>query len=42
MQLLHEIAPELRYIGIMYNPDTAPYAPALITRRSRADKASVH
>ncbi len=30
MQLLQEIAPDLRQIGIMYNPDTAPYAPALI------------
>jgi ABC-type uncharacterized transport system substrate-binding protein len=31
MQLLQEIAPDLRRIGIMYNPDTAPYAPPLIT-----------
>jgi putative tryptophan/tyrosine transport system substrate-binding protein len=30
MQLLQEIAPDLTRIGIMYNPDTAPYAPALI------------
>jgi putative tryptophan/tyrosine transport system substrate-binding protein len=30
MQLLQEIAPGLRRIGIMYNPDTAPYAPPLI------------
>lgn len=30
MQLLQEIAPNIRQIGIMYNPDTAPYAPALI------------
>ena len=30
MQLLQEIAPDLRRIGIMYNPDTAPYAPPLI------------
>jgi putative ABC transport system substrate-binding protein len=30
MQLLQEIAPNLRRIGIMYNPDTAPYAPPLI------------
>jgi putative tryptophan/tyrosine transport system substrate-binding protein len=29
MQLLQEIAPDLTRIGIMYNPDTAPYAPAL-------------
>jgi putative tryptophan/tyrosine transport system substrate-binding protein len=30
MQLLQEIAPNLRRIGVMYNPDTAPYAPPLI------------
>jgi putative tryptophan/tyrosine transport system substrate-binding protein len=30
MQLLQEIAPDLRRVGIMYNPDTAPYAPPLI------------
>src|SRR4029079_11175065 len=30
MQLLQEVAPDLRRIGIMYNPNTAPYAPPLI------------
>jgi putative ABC transport system substrate-binding protein len=30
MQLLQEIAPDLRRIGIMYNPDTAPYAPPVL------------
>ena len=30
MQLLQEIAPYLQRVGIMYNPDTAPYAPPLI------------
>src|SRR6476660_10224680 len=30
MQLLQEVAPHLRRIGIMYNPNTAPYAPPLI------------
>ena len=30
IQLLQEIAPNLQRIGIMYNPDTAPYAPSLI------------
>jgi putative ABC transport system substrate-binding protein len=30
MQLLQEVAPNLRRIGIMYNPNTAPYAPPLI------------
>jgi putative ABC transport system substrate-binding protein len=30
MQLLQEIAPDLKRVGIMYNPDTAPYAPGLV------------
>jgi putative ABC transport system substrate-binding protein len=30
MQLLVEIAPEARRVGIVYDPDTAPYAPAFI------------
>jgi putative ABC transport system substrate-binding protein len=30
IQLLQEIAPNIRRIGIMYNPKTAPYAPPLI------------
>jgi putative ABC transport system substrate-binding protein len=30
MQLLQDIAPELGRIGIMYDPDTAPYAPSLV------------
>jgi putative ABC transport system substrate-binding protein len=30
MQLLQDIAPDLGRIGIMYNPDTAPYAPSLV------------
>src|SRR3954465_16030815 len=30
VQLLQDIAPDLSRIGIMYNPDTAPYAPPLI------------
>ena len=30
MQLLQEIAPNLERVGIMYNPDTGPYAPALV------------
>jgi putative ABC transport system substrate-binding protein len=36
MQLLQEIAPDLRQIGIMYNPDTAPYAPPLIASAQAA------
>jgi putative ABC transport system substrate-binding protein len=30
MQLLREIAPDVKRVGIIYNPDTAPYAPPLI------------
>jgi putative tryptophan/tyrosine transport system substrate-binding protein len=30
MQLLQEVAPDLKRIGIMYNPATTPYAPPLI------------
>jgi len=30
IQLLQETAPRLERVGIMYNPDTAPYAPALV------------
>jgi putative ABC transport system substrate-binding protein len=30
MQLLQEVAPRIRRVGIMYNPNTAPYAPSLI------------
>ena len=36
MQLLQEIAPNLRRIGIMYNPDTAPYAPSLVASAKAA------
>jgi putative ABC transport system substrate-binding protein len=30
IQILREIAPDLRRVGVIYNPDTAPYAPSLI------------
>jgi putative ABC transport system substrate-binding protein len=30
LQLLREIAPDVSRVGIIYNPDTAPYAPPLI------------
>lgn len=36
MQLLQEIVPDLRRIGIMYNPDTAPYARPLIASAKAA------
>src|SRR5207344_3671303 len=41
MQLLQEIAPNLRQISIMYNPDTAPYAPALIASAKATSKGGV-
>jgi putative ABC transport system substrate-binding protein len=31
MQLLRELVPGLKRAGILYNPDTTPYAPGLIT-----------
>jgi putative ABC transport system substrate-binding protein len=36
MQLLQEIAPDVRRIGIMYNPDSTPYAPPLIASAKTA------
>jgi putative ABC transport system substrate-binding protein len=30
LQLLRQIVPEVTRIGVMYNPDTAPYAPPLV------------
>jgi putative ABC transport system substrate-binding protein len=30
LQLLREVAPDVSRVGIIYNPDTAPYAPQLI------------
>ncbi len=41
LQLLQEIAPDLKRIGIMYNPDTAPYAPPLITSAKGAATRNV-
>ena len=41
IQLLQEIAPDLRRIGIMYNPDSAPYAPPLITSAKGAATRNV-
>jgi putative ABC transport system substrate-binding protein len=41
MQLLQEIAPDLGRIGIMYNPDTAPYAPPLIASARAAAAGNV-
>jgi putative ABC transport system substrate-binding protein len=36
MQLLREIAPDIKRIGIICNPDTAPYAPPLIASAKAA------
>ena len=36
MQLLREVAPEVSRVGIIYNPDTAPYAPPLIASAKAA------
>jgi putative tryptophan/tyrosine transport system substrate-binding protein len=36
IQLLRQIAPELSRVGIIYNPDTAPYAPPLIVEARAA------
>jgi len=41
MQLLQEIAPNVRRIGIMYNPETAPYAPPLIASARASAKGGV-
>jgi putative ABC transport system substrate-binding protein len=41
MQLLQQITPDLRRIGIMYNPDTAPYAPLLIASAKGAATSDV-
>jgi putative ABC transport system substrate-binding protein len=41
MQLLQEVAPHLRRIGIMYNPNTAPYAPPLIASARASAKVPV-
>jgi putative ABC transport system substrate-binding protein len=36
MQLLRELVPEVTHIGILYNPDTAPYASSLIASAKAA------
>jgi ABC-type uncharacterized transport system substrate-binding protein len=41
MQLLQDIAPDLRRVGIMYNPDTAPYAPSLVAAARAAARSVV-
>jgi putative ABC transport system substrate-binding protein len=41
MQLLREIAPEVSRVGIIYNPNTAPYAPPLIASAKAAAGSDV-
>src|SRR5262245_22521378 len=41
LQLLQEIAPDLKRVGILYNPDTAPYAPRLIASARSAGTKNV-
>jgi putative tryptophan/tyrosine transport system substrate-binding protein len=41
IQLLQEVAPNVRRIGIMYNPNTAPYAPPLIASARASATAGV-
>jgi putative tryptophan/tyrosine transport system substrate-binding protein len=41
MQLLREVAPEVSRVGIIYNPDTAPYAPPLIASAKAAAGSDV-
>jgi putative ABC transport system substrate-binding protein len=36
MQLLREVAPDLTRVGILYNPDTATYAPPLVASAKTA------
>lgn len=40
-QLLREIAPDLTHIGVLYNPDTAPYARPLISSAKAAAGSNV-
>jgi putative tryptophan/tyrosine transport system substrate-binding protein len=41
MEFLREIAPALSRVGIIYNPDTAPYAPPLIASAKAAARSDV-
>jgi len=36
LQLLRQIAPEITRVGVMYNPDTTPYAPPLVASAKAA------
>jgi putative ABC transport system substrate-binding protein len=41
IQLLRQVAPEVERIGVVYNPDTGPYAPSLIASAKAAAGSSV-
>jgi len=38
IQLLHELVPDLAAIGLLFNPDTTPYASGLISAAKQADR----
>jgi putative ABC transport system substrate-binding protein len=39
VQLLHELMPDLAEVGVLFNPDTTPYAPGLILAAKEADRS---
>jgi putative ABC transport system substrate-binding protein len=39
VQFLHELMPDLAEVGVLFNPDTAPYAPGLISTAKEADRS---
>jgi putative ABC transport system substrate-binding protein len=39
LQLLHDLLPDLEKVGVLFNPDTAPYAPGLISAAKEADRS---
>jgi putative ABC transport system substrate-binding protein len=41
VQLLHELMPDLTEVGVLFNPDTTPYASGLISAAKDADR-SIH
>jgi putative ABC transport system substrate-binding protein len=41
VQLLHELLPDLTEVGVLFNPDTTPYASGLISAAKDADR-SIH
>src|ERR1700712_2167034 len=38
VQLLRELVPNLAEVGVLFNPDTAPYAPGLISAAKEGDR----